>query len=104
MVIFLYKTIDIIITAYKEYRALDTYENKKRTKAKVVQEIIMQLSSILIFSLDTKKLTYSKVMKPLTKLVLLTYNGSRNDLMKTAIKMSHFIMSLKTRFVERFKL
>jgi hypothetical protein len=65
---------------------------------------MQQLAQVLIATLDSKKLNYAKVVKPLTKILLLTYRDGRDDLKMRSLKMLNFLMNVKGKVIERFKL
>jgi hypothetical protein len=54
--------------------------------------------------LDTNRLTFARLIKPITKLMLLTYKDGKEDLKIRVIKMVNFVMTVKGKMMERFKL
>ena len=54
--------------------------------------------------LDSNRMSFARLIKPITKLILLTYNDGKEDLKVRVIKTVNFVMTVKSKMVERFKL
>jgi hypothetical protein len=54
MIITLYKIIDILINAYSEYKEIEIYSSKFKSKLKMISSLIIQIFSIMAIVYDSK--------------------------------------------------
>ena len=105
MIITLYKVFDLLLNAYREYKEFTGYSKKAKSKLKILSQLIMQVFSILVILSTSTTTGYvsAKIIKPLTKLLLLVGSG-QSDLKTKMLKVLGFVASMTFKVKERFKL
>jgi len=75
-VLTVYKTLDFLISLYKEYRELTSTDPKRNPKLSMIKKLIVNLFAIL-FIINEEGFSF-KLVNPFTKLML-TVNTMRNS-------------------------
>lgn len=92
----------VLQSAYSEYKELNNVEKKTDSRYKIVKELIIQLSQLLLIIVDTKVSLSTRMLKPLTKILILASPG--NSWKIQTMKAMTLLSGIKNKLSEKFKL
>jgi len=97
-VITLYRIIDILITAYREYYDIQYYSSNRASSLSKIIQIIVQLFTLLAGIYDSKNgYIQSTIIVPITKIILLTSSKSSKKVKIRMLKIMAFVMSMTSK-------
>ena len=102
MYLTVFNLILVTYSAYKDYKELYGEDTKSSSRLRLVKEVIVQLSHLLLILGETKMTVSSKMLKPMTKLMILAYPS--NDWRLNVMKVATMISGVKSKVIEKFKL
>ncbi|CDW74132.1 leucine rich repeat family protein [Stylonychia lemnae] len=98
------KMIQIIVNSYRDYQQTNKNLQKDKSSLKKILEILSLLTQILVVMQDSKETLSTKILKPLTKLILVTYTGGKEDFKLKTLKIANFVLTLQEKIKSTFKL